>query len=172
MRFAYADPPYPGHTRRGLYKSDPLCAEVDHAELISRLVSEYPDGWALSTNSGSLRSLLPLCPEDVRVMAWVKPFCSFKPNVNPAYAWEPAIVRGGRKRARFETTVRDFVSANILLKKGCAGAKPREFCFWLFSVLNALPGDDLVDLYPGSGAVSDAWGEWTAAAPREMAGRV
>lgn len=69
MRFAYADPPYPGHTKRGLYKRDPRCAEVDQAALIARLMSEFPDGWALSTGSVNLRAVLPLVPDGTRVMA-------------------------------------------------------------------------------------------------------
>lgn len=95
MLFAYADPPYPGHTKRGLYKADPKCAEVDHRTLIACLMEQYPDGWALSTGSVNLRDVLPLCPPDTRVMAWVKPFASFKPGVNPGYCWEPVLVRGG-----------------------------------------------------------------------------
>lgn len=159
MRFAYADPPYPGHTKRGMYKADPRCAEVDHAELIERLNHSFPDGWALSTSSSALRQVLQLCPSDVRVGAWVKPFCSFKPNVNPAYAWEPVIWRGGRPRERFETTERDWVMANILIKKGLGGAKPEAVSAWLFRLLNAKPGDDLVDMFPGTGAVTAAWNE-------------
>jgi hypothetical protein len=157
MHFAYADPPYPGHTKRGLYKADARNAEVDHSELVSRLVSEFPDGWALSTGSVNLREVLPLCPPDARVMAWVKPFAIFKPNVNPGYCWEPVIVRGGRKRGRDLPTVRDYVSANVTIKKGCAGAKPEAFGEWLISVWNAQPGDMLSDLYPGSGAISATW---------------
>ena len=77
MLFAYADPPYPG--RAYYYKRESSYAgEVDHKELVDRLVAQYPDGWALSTSSPSLADILPLCPEDVRVMAWVKPFASFK----------------------------------------------------------------------------------------------
>lgn len=159
MRFAYADPPYPGHTKRGMYKHDPKCAEVDHRELIHDLSMDFPDGWALSTRSSSLQMVLAECPTDVRVMAWVKPFCSFKPGVNPAYAWEPVIVRGGRPRERFEPTVRDWVMANIVTKKGLGGTKPAEVCAWLWQVLNARPGDKLVDLYPGTGAVSKSWAE-------------
>lgn len=53
VKFAYADPPYPGHTKRKLYANDPQCAEVDHAELVARLVRDFPDGWALSTYPGS-----------------------------------------------------------------------------------------------------------------------
>ena len=41
------------------------------------------------------------------------------------------------------------------------GRKPREFCRWLFRWLGAIPGEDeLADLFPGSGAVGDAWAEW------------
>lgn len=152
MTFAYADPPYIGQAKKRYGRE-----EVDHTELIGRLVGEFPDGWALSCSSPSLREILPLCPADVRVMAWVKPFCAFKVNVNPAYAWEPIIVRGGRKRTRQQPTVRDWVSANITLKKGLCGAKPTAFSFWLFQVLNAQPGDTLIDLFPGTGAVTAAW---------------
>jgi hypothetical protein len=154
MRVAYADPPYIGQAKKH-YSHDPRCAEVDHAELIERL-GGY-DAWALSLSSPTLRIILPMCPEDVRVMAWVKPFAAFKPNVNPAYAWEPVIVRGGRKRTRDEATVRDWVSANITLKRGLAGAKPESFCFWLFDVLGMQAGDEFDDIFPGTGGVSRAW---------------
>ncbi len=161
MRAAYADPPYLGLC--AVYQHnhpDGLCwNDIDtHARLLARLEIEFPDGWALSLHSPSLRAILPLCPEDVRVMAWVKPFASYKPGVKPAYAWEPVIVRGDRQpRERSERTVRDWVSANITLRRGLVGAKPAAFCSWLFEVLGVRPGDEFVDLFPGSGAVSRAW---------------
>jgi hypothetical protein len=156
VRVAYADPPYPGMAH--FYKGHPdYAGEVDHAELIARLVADYPDGWALSTASVTLKQVLALCPEGVRVGAWVKPFCSFKPGVHIAYAWEPVIFTGGRKRGREWETVRDWVAANITMKRGLTGAKPEAMCFWLFSVFGLEAGDTFVDLYPGSGAVSRAW---------------
>lgn len=158
MRFAYADPPYIGQAKKH-YSHDPKCAEVDHAELIERMNREY-DAWALSLSTPSLRQILPLCPPDVRVMAWVKPFCAFKVNVNPAYAWEPVIVRGGRKRTREQETVRDWVSVGITLRRGLVGAKPERFCHWLFEVVNLQASDEFHDLFPGSGAVSRAWESW------------
>jgi hypothetical protein len=154
VRFAYADPPYPGQARRYPEKT-----EVDHRELIEMLCQDFPDGWALSTSSPALRDVLAMCPGDVRVAAWVKPFAIFKPNVNPGYTWEPVIFRGGRKRDRYEPTVRDFLSCNITLKKGLVGAKPEAFCFWLFDLLGARPEDELVDLFPGTGIVGQCWGE-------------
>lgn len=163
MRFAYADPPYLGCAVR-LYGDHPEAAVYDtvggHRALIERLCDEYLDGWALSMASTNLHALLPFCPPDVRVMAWVKPFASFKPNVPVAYAWEPVIVRGGRKRNIAQDTVRDWCSANIAMQKGLPGAKPLEFCYWLFSVLNIQPCDEFVDVFPGSGNVGAAWERW------------
>lgn len=152
MRMAYADPPYCGQAKK--HYGMP---EVDHADLISNLVRDFPDGWALSASSPSLHYLLPLCPRDVRIAAWVKPFAIFKPGVNPAYAWEPVLFRGGRKRPRTSPTIRDWVSQNITLRKGLVGAKPEGFCFWLFDLLGLLPTDTLIDLYPGTGAITIAW---------------
>lgn len=154
MKVAYADPPYIGQAKKH-YSSDPKCAEVDHALLIEEL-NKY-DAWALSCSSPSLRKILPICPPDVRVMAWVKPFCAFKVNVNPAYAWEPIIVRGGRKRTRQQETLRDWFSHVITLKRGLVGVKPEKLCHWLFGVLNMQPQDEFYDLFPGSGAVGLAW---------------
>lgn len=164
MRFGYADPPYVGQSHLYAAHAD-FAGEVDHSALIRRLVNEFPDGWALSASSSSLRGLLPLCPADVRVMSWVKPFCSFKPNVNPGYAWEPLIVRGGRPRGRQRRTVRDWVSSNATIRKGLCGAKPYEFCAWLFEVLGALADDEIADLFPGTGAVSEAWETWCRGGP-------
>jgi hypothetical protein len=132
---------------------------VDHAELVARLVRDYPDGWALSTGSTNLREVLSLCPEGARVGSWVKPFAIFKPGVNPGYCWEPVIFCGGRRLGRDIPTVRDWVSANVLIQKGCAGAKPDAVIDWIFSMLGAMHGDYLDDIYPGSGAVSRRWSE-------------
>jgi len=160
VKFAYADPPYLGLASFYAHLH-PQALDYDrietHAALIARLSDEFPDGWALSLHSPSLRAILPLCPEDVRVMSWVKPFCSFKPGVGVAYAWEPVIVRGGRRRTRDQRTVRDWVAANITLRRGFTGAKPDDVCVWLFKVLGMEAEDEFHDLFPGSGAVSRAW---------------
>lgn len=154
MRVCYADPPYPGQGRR--YK----CAEMDHAELIARLVRDYPDGWALSTSSPALRDILPLCPPKARVMAWCKPFVPMRPTVPVAYAWEPVIVMGGRKRPRSRRSMMDWLLAGneqSPLIPGFTGAKPAAFCFWLFNVLGLEPTDEFDDLFHGTGAVKLAW---------------
>jgi len=134
----------------------PENSEVDHADLLAEL--ECFDGWALSTGSVNLAHVLPLAPAGVRIAAWVKPFASFKPWVNPAYAWEPVLfVCPDRKRSRESATVRDWVAANITLRKGLCGAKPPQFCAWLLDLLGFDPTEDtLTDLFPGTGSMGRA----------------
>jgi hypothetical protein len=162
MRFAYADPPYIGQAQKH-YSHDERCAEVDHAKLIERLNTFDVDAWALSLSSPTLKQILQLCPDDVRIGAWVKPFCAFKANVNPAYAWEPVIFRGGRKLTRERDTVRDWVSEVITLRRGLCATKPEKFCHWLFDFLGAQEGDEFTDLFPGSNAVGRAWDSFRSA---------
>lgn len=161
MIVAYADPPYPGQARKHYHAHADYGGEVDHRALLRQLTSDY-EHWALSTASTTLLEVLrlPECPVDVRIGAWVKPFAAFKVGINPGYAWEPILFRGGRKRARKEDTVRDWVSTPITLKRGVSGAKPDAFCFWLFALMGMREGDELVDMYPGSGAVTRAWEKW------------
>lgn len=163
MRIAYADPPYPGMS--GFYKNHPdYGGEVDHAQLV-RDLNEY-DGWCLHTASTTLIEVIRGCDDGdldgVRVMSWVKPFASFKKNVAVAYAWEPVLVKPARPRP-FDgyTTVRDWCAVNITLKRGLTGAKPEAVCHWLFEVMGCEREDDLVDLFPGTGAVTRAWESWS-----------
>ncbi len=95
MRFGYADPPYPGKSR--VYRDHPgYAGEVDHAALISRLITEFPDGWALSTSAQALQDILALCPPGVRVCSWHRPVRRTRSR-RPLSAWEPLIVYGGRE---------------------------------------------------------------------------
>lgn len=166
MRLAYADPPYIGQAKRH-YSHDPLCAEVDHLELIKMLCQDFPDGWALSASSPSLPEILSYCPKGVRIAAWCKSFCAFKKGVRPAYAWEPVIYFGGRNpcnghRAEIpekggkQITPKDFIVEPITLKKGLVGAKPEKVCMWILDLLGYRFGDELIDLYPGTGIMGKA----------------
>ena len=156
VRFAFADPPYIGQAQK--HYGYP---EVDHRALLERLGADYPDGWVLCLSSPTLREILEMCPREVRVGAWVKPFASFKSGVNPAYAWEPVIYRGGRSWAirggKESPTVRDWVSASITLKKGLAGAKPSAFCDWVMDLLGTTDEDEWDDLFPGTGVFGARW---------------
>lgn len=160
MKFAYADPPYLGCGR--LYaKHHPEARSWDdletHRALIARLMAEFPDGWALSMHTPSIKPLAPLLPDEVRWGAWIKPFAVFKPNVNPGYKWEPVAYFGGRKRGRDLDTLPDYCIENITLRKGLTGAKPPRFCKWVCDFLNVQPGDELVDLFPGTGVMGETF---------------
>lgn len=161
-KLAYADPPYPG--RAHLYKDHPdYAGEVDHRELVSRLDTRY-DGWALSTNAESLHWLLPLCPPEHRVLAWVKHTVTV--------SWEPVIVVSARK----PVGVRDWIQVEPDSYQWrpkpdgyVIGQKPEAFCRWVFAWLGAQSGDTLDDLYPGSGQVGRAWETWCANPRLELA---
>lgn len=167
MKFAYADPPYLGCCNKyDHFHPDGLCWDdiATHRALVERLVHDYPDGWALSATSVSLRQILPLCPSDARVAAWVKSFCVFKRGVRPAYAWEPVIFWRGRnpnaghphappEKGGRQNTPKDFVIEPITLRKGLIGAKPAKVCAWILDLLNHQPGDICDDLFPGTGSM-------------------
>lgn len=157
MRIGYADPPYIGCAH--LY---PEKQEVDHAALVEYL--ETFDGWVLHA-SATPRSIAVLAPlveaTGARWMSWVKGFAAFKRNVSVAYAWEPVIVNAARKPVVSKRLVnRDWIQENITLKRGLTGAKPEKVCHWAFEMVGARPEDELVDLYPGTGAVTRAWKTW------------
>lgn len=163
ITFTYADPPYLGcgklyaqHHEQAFEWDDPK----RHQALIQQLQNESPDGWALSMSVPSMRVLLPMLPKEARILAWVKPFAAFKKNVNPSSAWEPVALVGGRRRTDANTYMRDWVAESITLKKGLTGAKPKRFCWWLFDAANLQPDDELIDLFPGSGSVGNAWNEY------------
>lgn len=167
MRFAYGDPPYLGCCK--LYDHhhpDGLCWDdlATHAALIDRLdgIDSRYDGWALSATSVSLPDLLPLLRDTygakrfgpVRIGAWVKPFAAFKRNVRIAYTWEPVIFRPGRDSSSDGAPVgRDHLAEAITMRKGLTGAKPRAFCDWVLDLIGWVPGDELDDLYPGTGVM-------------------
>lgn len=174
-RIGYADPPYIGCAH--LYKDHPdYGGEVDHADLIERLNSEF-DGWVLhaSATPTSMAVLAPIVEkiQGARWMAWTKGFAAFKRNVPVAYAWEPVIVKPARKPVVSKRlTMRDWIQESITLRRGLAGAKPEAVCHWAFEVVAARPDDELVDLFPGTGAVSRAWVSWRGkfALPQDAGG--
>lgn len=157
MKFAYADPPYLGCAK--LYPEHPDAAKWDdpdaHRQLMTELDANY-DGWAYSLSSVSLRELLPLAPNGVRVAAWVKPFAAFKRNVRCAYTWEPVIFKPGRDRSADGAPVtRDHLAAPIALRRGLTGAKPERFCRWVLDLLGYVDGDDFHDVFPGTGIMGE-----------------
>lgn len=163
MKFAYADPPYLGQAKRHYGSHPDFAGEVDHGALIARLESEY-DGWALSASMKSLPALMKLCPDDVLTLAWVKPIAPPMGD-HRHYSWEPVILRAVRRPGP------GYVKAHLVLsppqftfrprpESHVIGEKPEGFAHWLFANAGLCPGDEFVDLFPGSGAVGRAWATW------------
>lgn len=177
MRLAIADPPYPAFRGSGGRKqrasrwygdnqratsdrpSDihPDAREWDddatHRKLIEQLLDEF-EGFAIATSVDGLRAYGDL-PDAVRVMAWVKP--NGQPGAHRLRScWEPVIVypapgrrsnRGGRGQ------IADVLTCPAP-RIGFIGAKPPEWTRWVLDALCYDPAfDELVDLFPGSGAV-------------------
>ena len=167
-RFAYLDPPYPGLSSKYYRDESTFAGEVDHRALIAETVAAGYTGWALSTSARALRDLLPLCPEGARVAAWTKPI-----GVPPATrgihsTWEPVIVVGGRQRT---PGVRDWLRAMPARHGGeLMGRKPLAFAAWLFDLLGMAPGDELVDVFPGTGVVGRAWAELSSTPTADTSG--
>lgn len=170
MRLAYGDPPYPGMAH--LYRDHPdYRGEVDHVALLERL--DTYDGWVLHTASTTLDLVLRAAGEagveGFRILAWCKSFASFKPGNYPAYAWEPVLVKQLRTPTLLRGVVsRDFIVERITFGQGLAGAKPRAVVEWALECAGAEPGDELDDLYPGTGAVRAAWEYWRTHRPLEL----
>lgn len=174
MRFAYADPPYPGKAH--YYRDHPdFGGEVDHAALIARLEQEFPEGWALSTDQNALQAILPLCPQPIprgaigggvihqfRILSWCKPRARPSSRGGPFYGWEPVILRGGRRDpAERGNYPRDFLTCSSE-RAALIGAKPRQFSRWLFECAGLRHGDEFVDLFPGTGGVGQEWETFSA----------
>jgi hypothetical protein len=127
MRFAYADPPYLGQGAKWYGEHHPDAAVWDdpdtHIQLLNRLTDEYPDGWAVSLSTPSLKLYLTHAPDDVRVGAWVKTWHQFLP-LTVQYAWEPVIWRPRRPpRRRQARDVQPLGSRPALLPR--RGRTPR-----------------------------------------------
>lgn len=186
IRVCYADPPYPGcaklYSKPGTPEYHPDAMRWDdpaeHVRLMAQLEAEFPDGWALSSHANALRELLAGSPPKTRVAVyarqgapcrWVgRPVDGAKcPVAAVAYMWEPVLYRVPAPARGDPRSTPDFVSAvaGHNNTEPFKGSKPRAFCRWLFGLLR-LGGhhdDELVDLFPGSGAVTRAWDDYRAA---------
>lgn len=181
-RIAYADPPYPG--KASLYRDHPdYAGEVDHRELIRQLC-RY-DGWALSTSAAALPMVLSECVAQglttVRVAAWAKGRGRPHAFARVLNAWEPVVWIPARRVAsaggrdgllQVEDALIGVASRRrATLPAAVIGMKPPAFCYWLFDLLAAVPGDSFDDLFPGSGMVGWCWREYVSRATSSIGTR-
>ncbi len=176
MKFAIADPPYLGRAERwygangcgnghGIGKADehPEAAIWDsakaHLDLVHKLETEF-DGWAIAMSVHSLSTYMEVVKTDsrngIRVMSWIKP--SSVPSGNRiGNTWEPVIVKVPAERRSHGKgkSMKDHLIANSL-KSGFIGAKPPAWTEWVLDAMGFREGDEITDLFNGSGAVMNA----------------
>lgn len=157
MKIAFADPPYLNQGAKHYGKHHPEAAVWDHIDahrqLIQKIETEY-DGYILCASAPSLTVLLPLFSVPPRIAAWVKPFAAFKRNVRIAYTWEPVLFMEARRSSKDGAYPnRDHLSEPITMKKGLTGAKPERFCRWALDLVGWKPGDEVDDIFPGTGVM-------------------
>lgn len=126
-----------------------------HRALLEQLVAEA-DGWAIATTMDGLEAYRPL-PVPAHVLVWQK--TNAMPTAHAIASTLEAVIvcpPPGRRARRDDGQVPDLLVAG----KGrgnFAGAKPAVWTRWVLAALGYLPGEDeLVDLFPGSGAVARA----------------
>jgi predicted methyltransferase len=52
---------------------------------------------------------------------------------------------------RTGVSAQGMIAESITMQKGLTGAKPEKVCRWILDLLNVRAGDEVVDLYPGTG---------------------
>lgn len=133
-----------------------------HRKLLEQLLDEF-DGWAIATTPDGLETYRPL-PIPARVMVWHK-LRPLPTGHRIATTWEPVILYPPRaRRARpaagglrvYGAQVPDVLSC-APPGIGFAGAKPDAWTRWVLDAMGYEPDlDELVDMFPGSGAVARA----------------
>ncbi|NLA65719.1 MAG: hypothetical protein GX862_07310 [Leucobacter sp.] len=173
MKLAIADPPYyrraqrwygthRGHQNgRGKPDQHPDAATWDqldtHLELLERLETEF-DGWAYAGSPDYLAALAPAIPAHAEIAVWRRG--NAIPNGSRIrHLWEFVIVRvpDGRTARGTGLDVDDVLDSGIQTRNRFVGAKPEAWTRWVLALLGHDPGqDEVVDLFPGSGAVLTA----------------
>jgi hypothetical protein len=177
MKFCIADPPYLGRAVRwygeggcgnskgeGQADNHPEAHLWDdpktHQKLVRELQQEF-DGWAIAMSVHSLSTYLSEVETDsrngIRVAVWHKP-SAFPSGSRIANNWEPVLIKVPKSRrgrgADFES-ISDVISCSPL-RSNFVGAKPPEWTKWVLSMMGYKDGDEIVDYFVGSGAVSRA----------------
>jgi len=178
MKLGIADPPYYGRANRyygsgsgggggnrRIYKPDyhPEAAKWDtkeaHQELVEQLNEQF-DSWVIAMSSHNLSMYLNWCEtgssSDYRVCAWVKT-TSVPSGSRIRNGFEPVLLKlhKSRRSTYRGTRTRDYFIAPAP-RTGFLGAKPSGWTYWVLDLMGYELGDEVVDLFNGSGAVKEA----------------
>jgi hypothetical protein len=176
MKLAIADPPYLGRAHRwygvggrakgrgkGRADEHPEAYLWDkpetHIDLALTLLADF-DGFAIACTSHSLSTYLSVIETEsengIRILSWIKP-ASLPSGSRITQSWEPVIVkvpkeRKGRGKGK---QMIDYLICTAP-RKGFAGSKPTQWTWWVMDAMGYKEGDEIVDLFNGSGAVNQA----------------
>ena len=182
MKFAIADPPYLGRAKiwygqkmrksqKGIkfggtskvnYKPADFNENAEiwdniktHKNLIEKLENEY-DGFALCMAHDNLQKLLPFCKPNIKIMIWHKWSIPSRSRIQNRF--EPVLIRIPKslKGAVKGQTMPDVLTWQMRTKSDFAGAKPKEWTYWVLDAMGVDKDDEIEDLFIGSGAVTQA----------------
>jgi hypothetical protein len=184
LKLAIADPPYLGRANRwygdgcgdgyGLGRADshPEAKKWDdpkaHIELVHDLNNNF-DSWAIAMTVHSLSTYLSVIDTDsrngIRVMSWIKP-AAVTSGSRVTNSWEPVIVKIAKERRGWNSGVhiKDYLSA-APMRSGFIGAKPEAWTHWVLDAMGYTEGDELTDIFAGSGAVTHALNSYRSRLP-------
>lgn len=179
MKLVIADPPYPPFNGAGGRKNrasrwygtgqrsttdrpadvHPGAADWDdparHRSLLVELL-DTSEGFAIATSPDGIAAYGPL-PAAARIMAWLKP--NAQPGAHRLRSlWEPVILYppvGRRTNRGGVGSVPDTLVAPVG-RGAFRGAKPEAWTHWVLDALTYRDGDEVVDMFPGSGIVGQA----------------
>jgi hypothetical protein len=177
MKLCIADPPYLGRAVRwygeggcgygnGINQADnhPEAYLWDipetHKQLVRDLERDF-DGWAIAMSVHSLSTYLEVVETEsrngIRVCVWHKPAAVTSGN-RVTNSWEPVLIRMPANRKGWKSggvRTSDVMTCNPL-RSGFVGSKPKEWTHWVLDLLGYQEGDEVIDLFEGSGAVAQA----------------
>ena len=177
MKLCIADPPYLGRSVRWYGKGG--CGDGNgrnqadnhpeahlwdqketHQNLVRQLQEQF-DGWAIAMSVHSLSTYLQIVETDsrngIRVCVWHKPSAITSGNRITNH-WEPVLVKIPQTRKGWSNDharMSDVLTVNPP-KNNFRGSKPPEWTHWVLDLLGYTEGDEVVDLFEGSGAVTHA----------------
>lgn len=131
---------------------------AEHRRLLERLMGEF-DGWAIATPPDGIGCYHPL-PVPARLMVWHK--TRPRPTAHAIGSTFEVVIVYPPEGRRAASTRRPFGQVpDVLIAPShhgsFVGAKPPEWTRWVLDALGYDPDvDELTDLFPGSGSVSNA----------------
>lgn len=184
MKLAIADPPYLGRAAlwyggKGITKwpatqkrskgrsaddveyhpdahlwDDPM----EHVRLMVGLEEAF-DGWAVAASGKSLGPLIGVADNLGAKLAIWHVTNAIPDGARVRNTWEAVFYRvpDGRRAVGTGHRVPDVLSAAHPVS-GFVGAKPDAWTRWVLDLLGFQPGDEVIDVFPGSGAVERAAG--------------